>query len=381
MKLFRCSCAASPALYYENSRCNACGRLVGFDPASLVLKTFGRNADGDTWLDDSGKRYKLCLNRIQHGACNWMLNADDPDPYCTACRRNLLIPDLSIAANLAPWKTLETAKRRCLFTLHELDLPLDGQTVGSKTTFALAFRFLADRTSDTNFEAPLPGSPAVLTGHENGVITINLAEADVIARTRTQLQMAERYRTPLGHFRHETGHYVLDLLSASSSAAADNDFESRFGECFGDPRTAYDAALRAYYANGPAGDWQQRHVSAYASAHPWEDWAETWSHYLHLIDTLETLRSFAEMRGRLAIGTDDGEKVPLPFAVGGGPKASAADFERVLEVWIDASIMLNSLNRSMGLPDPYPFVLNGAIRRKLLFVHEALIAFATVRKS
>ena len=363
MKLFRCSCAGQPLLHFENTGCGSCGRLVGFVPARLELVPFMPVEDDEgVWRDDAGGHHRPCANRVQHGACNWTVPADDPEPFCEACRMNRLVPDLSVRANLPPWRVLEAAKRRCLFTLAELGLPLSG-VAGVPP---LGFRFMTARDSDSNFERPLPGAAPVVTGHENGIVTIDLAEADAVARTRTQVAMAEGYRTPLGHFRHETGHYAWTLFGALSA-----EFPERFRARFGDERADYGHALGAHYARGPAPDWRIRHVSAYASAHPWEDFAETWAHYLHIVDALETQQSFAAVSAPAARGTT---AVALPFAVGFGRDADHDDFDAIVRMWIDATLMLNALNRSMGLPDPYPFVLNDAVIEKLRFVHEELLA-------
>lgn len=362
MKLFRCSCPDRPLLHFENTSCGRCGRLVGFVPERLAAVAFMPVEDDEgVWRDDAGARYRPCANRVQHDACNWTVPVSDPEPFCRACRTNLLVPDLSVAANLPPWRTLEAAKRRCLFTLMELDLALEG--VGGAPP--LRFRFMTARDSGSNFERPLPGVKPVITGHENGVVTIDLAEADVVARTRTQVAMAEGYRTPLGHFRHETGHYVWTLLGALASG-----FHERFRARFGDERADYADALSAHYELGPPPDWRNRHVSAYASAHPWEDWAETWAHYLHIVDTLETQQSYVSVS---ALAPPAAE-VALPFAVGFGQNAGRGDFDAIVALWIEATLMLNGLNRSMGLPDPYPFVLNAAVIDKLRFVHEELLA-------
>jgi len=359
MKLFRCHCEATPVLHFENRRCGACDRLAGFDPATMTVCAWEPDGDGWRAVAAGGSRRRLCANRTQHDACNWMVDERDGSAWCSACRRNVVIPDLSVAANLAPWRRLEAAKRRCLFTLMALHLPLDA----GDGLPALTFRFLSDRDSRSNFEQPLPGSEPVLTGHDHGVVTINLAEADSVARVRMQLDMAERYRTPLGHFRHECGHYAWDRL-----AARDGGFADRGRALFGDERSDYEAALRRHYAQGAPPDWERHYISAYASAHPFEDWAETWAHYLHIVDTLETQQSFAR-----ALHERDIDAVPLPQEVGFGTRAQERDMERILTRWVQVSLMLNGLNRSMGLPDPYPFVIQQAVRDKLAFIHAELL--------
>lgn len=361
MKLFRCSCPSAPVLHFENVACGSCGRLIGFSPGAEALRAF--EPAGDRWRDDDGALHRLCANRVRHAVCNWMIpDAEPAETFCIACRANDVIPDLSVAGNLALWRALEQAKRRCLFTFLELDLPFDG---AAADVAPLGFRFMADRSTATHFEVPTPVPEPVVTGHEDGIVTINLAEADAIARIRMQLAMGERYRTLLGHFRHETGHYFWDWLARTDAGFAD-----AFRERFGDERADYDAAVARHYADGAPPGWERSHISAYATMHPWEDWAESWAHYLHIVDTLETQQSFG-VQTRLdvrAIG-----ELRLPARVGVGEAASARDFDAVVSLWVELSVMLNALNRSMGLPDPYPFVLNAGAIEKLRFVHEAVV--------
>ena len=365
MKLFRCTCPERPPLHFENVECGRCRRLVGFLPDTLELAPF-EPADG-LWRDEAGRPCRLCANRVEHGVCNWMVpladdGGDGPAPLCAACRLNRVIPDLSVAGNLERWHALEQAKRRCLFTFLELELPFDGDGAAMPS---LGFRFMADAAPGAPTAADGDGRERVMTGHEDGIVTINLAEADEIARTRTQLAMRERYRTLLGHFRHETGHYVWDRLTRTVP-----DFAERFRARFGDERTDYAQALAAHYAGGPPPDWQTSHISAYATMHPWEDWAETWAHYLHIVDTLETLQSFGTETSLATAGVGE---LRLPLRVGDTDRAAPCDFDAIVALWIEVSVMLNSLNRSMGLSDPYPFVLNAPAVDKLRFVHEAVL--------
>ncbi|WP_416397860.1 zinc-binding metallopeptidase family protein [Allohahella sp. A8] len=401
MKLFRCSCETSPILYFENVQCGSCGRLTGFCPDYLELRPFtpveseenaesqgagqaGSNAS-PVWQDDEGRKYIQCANWTQHQVCNWMLPlspadndqavyhfSTDPDGLCPACRLNEIIPDLSVAANVPLWHALEKAKRRCLFTLLELRLPVasNHDPEDESTPPPLSFRFMSDKDATTHFQRPLKGEEPVLTGHADGVITINLAEADDIARVQTRVAMQERYRTLLGHFRHECGHYYWDVFKV-----VDNEFVDAFRAVFGDETASYQEALDRHYEQGPPSDWQNDFVSTYATMHPWEDWAETWAHYLHIIDTLETQQSFSRTSEVLS---DSVRQVGLPFAVGSRDNTAASDFDAIMDLWIDASIVLNSLNRSMGLPDPYPFVLHKPIQDKLRFVHDTIKRFDRV---
>jgi hypothetical protein len=136
---------------------------------------------------------------------------------------------------------------------------------------------------------------------------------------------------------------------------------------FGDERADYQQALDAYYAAGgaPAG-WQALHVSAYATAHPWEDWAETWAHYLHMVDLLETGASYNTRVVVPGSEAEEVEEVANPFEMGAG------DFDQLVEQWIPLTLLLNSLNRSLGQDDAYPFALTSGAMQKLRFVHDLI---------
>ena len=208
------------------------------------------------------------------------MSADSVATLCFACRHNHTIPDLSVAQNLQRWQRMEAAKHHLFYSLLRLRLPLENRI--DDPEHGLAFDFLAD--------SPDPTGPKVMTGHDNGLITIALVEADDAERERRRTQMHEPYRSLLGHFRHEVGHYFWDVLIRDGG---------RLEECravFGDDSQDYDAALQAHYQNGAPADWQEHFVSQYASTHPWEDWAETWAHYLHIVDTLEMASAFGITR-------------------------------------------------------------------------------------
>jgi hypothetical protein len=280
-----------------------------------------------------------------------MVDDERPSRYCAACRHNQTVPDLTVPENLLRWRKIEIAKHRLIYTLLKLDLPL--ATKGEDPD-GLAFDFLHP-------EARLPdGADApVLTGHAHGLITISLAEADDAERERIRAEMGEPYRTLLGHFRHEIGHYYWDRLIAGS------DYLKDFRAVFGDERRDYAEALKSNYESGPPPDWQENFVSAYASCHPWEDFAETWAHHFHMVDTLETARAFGlSVRPRVANGGELAAKFDFdPHKAKIGP---------IVDAWVSLTVAANSINRSMGLPDLYPFVLAPAIVTKLTFIHECI---------
>lgn len=348
MKIFYCDHCGS-LVFFENVQCMKCGHALGFLPDVLDLSALESSSENE-WraLADTagGRRYRQCQNGREHEVCNWLVPIDDANPFCVACRMNQTIPDLTVSENLERWHKMELAKRRLIYTLLHLRLPLDG--TGDRP--ALKFDFLAD----------VPGQPSVLTGHENGLITLNIAEADDPEREKRRTSFHEPYRTLLGHFRHEVGHYYWDLLIANSSPL------KRFRELFGDETKDYAAALKNYYDLGAPTDWPQHHVSAYASAHPWEDWAETWAHYLHIMDTIETAAGF---------GMTLRPKHPAAQTMTADPKKVAEiddSFDAILKNWMPLTYALNSLNRGMGLSDLYPFVLSTPAIEKMRFIHETV---------
>jgi hypothetical protein len=281
-----------------------------------------------------------------------MVPAGDPSGFCAACRHNRVIPDLSVEGNSQLWARIEAAKHRLFYTLLRLKLPLENR--GDNPQRGLAFDFLADTPQP---EAPQSHVQNVMTGHANGLITLALKEADDSMREKVRGQMGEPYRTLLGHFRHETGHYFWDRLIAGNAKKL-----SAFRAAFGDERADYGAALAKHYAQGAPAAWQNEFVSAYAASHPWEDFAETWAHYLHIVDTLETARAFGiSVSPRAAQGELS--------AVVDFDSHNAAGIDQLVDAWLPIAFAVNSLNRSMGQPDLYPFVLAPRTIGKLAFIH------------
>lgn len=346
MKIFRCACG-NP-IYFENTRCYVCGRTLGYLPDRGFVGAV-EPADPGPWVPAGSNEhaYRKCANYERQNVCNWMVPADDPEAFCHACRLNRMIPDLSVPENIPLWFRIEAAKRRLVYTLDGLGLPVFGKAVDPER--GLAFEFLRDTSGEHDeFANELDSRRHVLTGHRTGVITINIAEADPHVRERMRERMNEAYRTLLGHFRHEIGHYYWDLL------VRDSDWLEPARALFGDEREDYRAALDAYYADGPRPDWSRTHISAYASAHPWEDWAESWAHYLHMVDTLETAAAYG-------------------LSIGGRPIAATAPDEegrldRVIEGWSELTAALNALNRSMGMADAYPFAIAPPVAEKLSLI-------------
>jgi hypothetical protein len=355
MKLFECQCCGH-LLFFENTHCERCGHVLGYlaDRATLIALKAGGD---DRWLAASGtvcgEPYRFCANNA-YEACNWLVPADTADSYCRACRLNRTVPDLGVPEYRLLWQRVEAAKHRLVYALLRLGLPVTSRFDDVES--GLAFDFLSG--TGTSFRE---GSQ-VVTGHAHGLITIDIAEADHAERERHRQDMIESYRTLLGHFRHEIGHHYWDVL------VRDGVWHDAFRDMFGDERTDYAVALRAHYAGGPQPDWQENFVSSYAGAHPWEDFAETWAHYLHIVDTLETAYAF-DLRVRPRVVRDPQLAMEIEF-----DPYCQGDFDALMAAWLPLTYAVNSLNHGMGQPDLYPFVLAPKVIGKLRFVHGLVCA-------
>lgn len=310
MKRLHCACGVR--VFFDSSRCLACGRGLAFDPATDAMVAFDPDAPPP-----------LCANRATHLACNWI---SSDGGQCLSCRTSRVIPGQHIPDNRERWRRLERAKRRLIRDLLALGLPVDPAR--------LSFEFKEDHRTNSDVL-----DEHVTTGHASGVITINAAEADDVFREQMRVAMREPYRTLLGHMRHESGHYYFPLL-----VRADDLAEAR--RLFGDERTDYTAALQRYYDSGPVADWPDRCVSAYASAHPAEDWAETWAHFLHLSALVES----AEAEGFVQ-------------------RDPARDWH---DHAVGIAVGLNELTRSLGLADAWPYAAPAPVAEKLAFVRRVV---------
>ena len=353
MKTYTCTCGQ--LLFFENFSCVSCHRELGFLPDLICMTSLDPGQDGaytPTAPEAKDRVYKKCQNYTQAGVCNWMIPAENTnESFCVSCRLDMVIPDQSVPQNVVLWGLTESAKRRFVYSALRLKLPLANRTEDPE--HGLGFRFLADTKN------PDGTVTRVLTEHNEGLITLNIAEADDGVREKMRLGMKEPYRTLLGHFRHETGHYYWDRLVLNSK------FLEPYRQLFGDERQSYDEAMKKYYASGAPVNWQDNFISAYSTMHPWEDWAETWAHYLHIQDTLEVAADFGLVGKRIKID-------PKGTAEGNQPAIKAKPFDQVLEAWAELTIALNSINRSMGLHDLYPFVLSQPVMDKLFFISEVI---------
>ncbi len=320
VKRFYCACGNE--VYFENKFCNACGDSLGFIPEQQILiNPFKQNG------------YRLC-QQYETLQCNWLIKHDDPNPQCCACRLTRTIPNLGINNNFQRWIKLEATKRRAFYMLLRLGLRIPDRLFFQAET-PLLFDFLEDKRSN-----PSVALDFIYTGHANGVITLNVIEADESHRVATKELMNEAYRTLLGHFRHELGHFYWLRLEKSQKEL------HAFRRLFGDERVDYTTTMEAFYCNGTSENWQSHYISSYASSHPLEDWAETWAHYFHISETLETACSYGLIANEVAL----------------------SDFNHWLSAWMKFSVALNALNRSMGTSDPYPFVITDRVKQKLQFI-------------
>jgi hypothetical protein len=347
MKLFSCS-FCSHVLFFENVVCERCNHALGYEP--VANRILALEPEDGIWRaagsHGGGGHWKYCAN-YAHGVCNWLIAGDRPDELCAACRHNITVPDVSDAEKVELWRRMEVAKRRMIYTAMRLRLPLVTRTEDPE---GLGFEFLSDD----------PGpSGKVMTGHDEGLITVALVEADDAEREKRRTSMGEPYRTLLGHFRHEVGHWYWDRLVRDGGAL------EACRATFGDDEADYGEALKTHYANGPRPDWQNEYVSSYAGAHAWEDFAETWAHYFHIVDTLETGNSW---------GVSVDPRVPdsdlLTTRIDFDVFAEGVTIRQIADSWLALSAALNSFNRSMGHQDLYPFVLSDTVIGKLGFIHD-----------
>jgi hypothetical protein len=344
MKIFQCGHCNHP-LFFENHTCENCGHKSGYRDTDRKMLTF--DPKGESLISDrEGIAYKYCMNH-DYGVCNWLLEKDDANDFCSACQLNRTIPNLSDQKNFPKWKNLEIAKHRLVYQLQKLGLLLPSKLRHEE---GLCFDFIAKQNN-----------PKIMTGHANGVITILLKEADSVLREQMRMLMLEPYRTLIGHLRHEVGHYFWDRLVYNNP-----DVLFKFRELFGDERSDYGKALKVYYKHGAPVNWQNSYISKYATSHPWEDWAETWAHYLHTMDIVETAHFIGLNMDPPDILRDMASKATIdPYTI--------QDFNTIIKTSVPLSFAVNSINRAMGIPDVYPFVVTQPIVQKMNFIHNLFL--------
>jgi hypothetical protein len=329
MKAFVCP-ACQRLVTFESTHCLHCDSQLGYDFARREIRSPGP--------DGSGELYRCANTRL--AACNWLVSS--PDELCASCKLTRTRPHDSDGEGLGGFAEAEAAKRRLLFELADLDLPLVGW---AEQPGGLAFDLLSSERT------------AVTTGHADGVITLDLDETDPAHREQMRVRLGEPYRTVLGHLRHEIAHYYQPIL-----VPADTPEAARCRELFGDERQSYQESMDRYYEAGPPTGWEQSFVSAYATMHPWEDWAETFAHYLHVRDTLQTAAAYGVRIEGPSVSSADAP--PLRSI----PPSVMPSVPAMLQAWIPLTYALNAISRSMGTLDIYPFILSHEIEAKLVFI-------------
>ena len=329
MRAFTCT-TCSQLVFFHNTACLRCGAALGYDPAHLDIVV----------VDEPSRR---CANEVIAG-CNWLV--DRPGTLCVSCRLTRTRPPAHDAASITAFRIAESAKRRLVVQLLVLGLAIEPHDAARGT--GVAFDLLSSEHKQ------------VMTGHAGGVITLDLAESDAVHREMVRKKMREPYRTVLGHFRHEIGHYYFPVLVG-------DDLRAEARALFGDETADYQAALDRHYAQGAPEAWEQDHISEYATMHPAEDWAETFAHYLHIRATLETAGAY-----RLSVEGPDVAAVEAGVISSDPAALDPTSIERIIDAWLPLSYALNAVNRSMGADDLYPFVLRAKVIDKLGFVHRAV---------
>lgn len=331
MRAFACPrCRA--LVFFGNSDCLNCGAALGYDRHAADMREVAETPDG-----------RPCENRRLIG-CNWVVTRAG-DHLCGSCELTRVRPADTDPA-VAAWSETEAAKRMLVAQLDSLGLPVRPRTGDGSD--GLAFDLLSSAHS------------SVTTGHADGVITLDLAEGDDAHREAVRVSLREPYRTVLGHLRHEIGHYYWPILAED---------DPRFVELFGDATVDYTTALNDHYGRSDDRDWTATHVSRYAAAHPWEDWAETFAQYLHIRDVLHTAAAW----GVRVTGPD----LPLTAPVVADPATTpvnTTDFASTVTTWLPLSFALNALNQSMGHHDLYPYLLPPPVLEKLNYVHDVVTA-------
>ncbi|ANG98864.1 putative zinc-binding metallopeptidase [Brucella pseudogrignonensis] len=350
MRLFECDISGLP-IYFENTVSIGAGNApVGFVPDTLTLHSLQR-IDDVLWSIPSreGESWRFCKNRSIDGS-NWLIRSDDPHALAIPARYNRAMPSTHRAEDIERLHKIGSAQRHLFYSILRLGLPCPGRDVDAQQ--GLVFDFLEDRSDPDGKLIP------AMTGHEDGVISLRAAEADDDVREAVRVSMGEPYRTLLGHFRHEIGHFYFQQLVARS------DMLDEARALFGDERDDYAAALKRNYEKGPPSDWPEHFISTYASCHPSEDFAECWAHYFHIVDTLESARAFG-----LSIDPKTHQDLEAQVRFDSYRASSA---QQLVDAWVPISLALNTFQRSMGQADIYPFVLPVPVIEKLDFINRLI---------
>jgi hypothetical protein len=326
VKAYRCRVCDNP-LHFENSVCVSCGTNLGYSRAERAIVPVDEQG---SYVDQAGLVWHVCRNLNVHG-CTWLSATEGGQ--CFSCDLTRTRPNDDDVEGMAHYPEAERSKRHLIAELDTLGFRVIGKdpATGGDPDNGLAFDLLSSVAEN------------VVIGHDDGVITIDLAESDAAYREKVRARLAEPYRTMLGHFRHEVGHYYEWQLVRGAERM------TRCSELFGDETADYQAAIERHYADGPPEGWETSYISSYATMHPFEDFAETWAHYLHISDTIETASEY----GLTSVA----------------PVTVFSNFRDVVTgIWVPLTVALNMINRSMGKDDLYPFVIPTPVLDKLDFV-------------
>ncbi len=333
------TCQCENRLFFDNRHCEKCQSAVGLCTSCGQVNSINSDTQGSesTHCGNSscGVPLQRCSNGIEHDICNVWLDAstDVGSGRCKYCSLTRVIPSLAISGNLAKWRRLESAKRRVLYIFDQIGL--EYRQLDNNGTPKLSFEFKADRDQP------------VSTGHADGCIVINLKESDSIHREIARQEFGEPQRTMVGHFRHELGHFFWDQWVKGQD-------EPAFVALFGDHQNPnYSEALDNYYATGASQDWRENFISAYATMHPWEDFAETFAAWADMISVMITA-------GHFEVGTAQGENFDITH------------FEQLIDGYAKIGMVANEFNRDLGLLDLVPEVFNQSVIAKLKYVHSKL---------
>lgn len=346
MKNFSCGCGAT--VYFESNHCVACKSELGWCLSCNTLRSIAADANDQYHCGEPtcGKPLSKCHNYATEQVCNRCVETEaigEGQILCNYCKYNETIPDLSIKGNREKWHRIELAKRRLLYTLDLLGLPYG--TAAENFPVPLSFDFKGDATQKRTLWFNMNKVEQVYTGHASGKVTINIREADNVERERARMSFGEAHRTIIGHFRHEMGHYFWDVLVKNQCEA---ECVAVFGDHF-DPD--YGTALEIYYQNGAKENWKKNYISGYATMHPWEDFAESFATYLDMISVLD-----------IAFHADE------LYAV----EPTQASFADISKHYSKLGLLLNEMNRAMGLLDLVPEVHTAGILKKVEFIHDLL---------
>ena len=332
MRRFPCD-RCGQAVHFAAQQCPTCDGALGYDSETRSIRTLLPTAEPAMFTAwGSSRPLWRCLNTAW--GCNWTLPAHTGATWCRSCALTRGRPDDERPAALDAWARAEAAKRRLVHQLDDLGLPVVARS--DAIPGGLAFDFVA-----------LPGTGGI-TGHRDGVVTLDLAEVDDRYRDDLRRQLGERFRSVIGHLRHEIGHYYWTTLVQQPGR------EPAVRRTFGDERVDYGDALAGHYAGATSWD-VRRFVSPYAASHPLEDWAETFAHYLHILDATGT----AVAHGLL----------PDPAGAIAGPTATL-DFSAVLAAWRSLHVALDAISEAVGSPAVFPVDPLDTVTAKLVVVHE-----------